>query len=57
MTYKRNKNIINFGNTYSSNSDYTMIELGFDFSVSVKPSEILLKLNRNLKKLGTPMLG
>jgi len=57
MEYKRNKQITFFGEKYSSNSKYTMIELGFDFSVSVKTSEILLKLKRKLKKLGTPMLG
>jgi hypothetical protein len=57
MEHKRNKQITFFGEKFSSNSKYTMIELGFDFSVSEKPSKIILKLRRNLSKINTPLLG
>jgi len=55
--YKRNKVIKAFFRKYNSNSKYSMIEIGFDFGVSEKASTVLLKVNRNLKKIDTPTLG
>lgn len=57
MTYKRNKIIIEFFKVFSSNSKFTMIEIGFDFSTSQKASDILLKLRRQLKKINISPLG
>ena len=36
---------------------YTWLEIGFDFSVNTKVSDILLKLKRNLIKMGIPIEG
>ena len=55
--YKRNKVITEFFKKYNSNSKYSMIEIGFDFALSEKASTVLLKVNRNLKKMKTILLG
>lgn len=55
--YKRNKFIKEFFRKYESDSLYSMIEIGFDFNISEKASFVLLKINRNLKKMGTSVLG
>ncbi len=51
MKYKRNLQIIEFFRKYSSNSDFTMIELGIDFKTTNRAADILLKLRRNLNKI------
>jgi hypothetical protein len=52
LKYKRNKLIKEFFRKYSSNKDYTMIEIGIDFKVTNKVADVLLKLKRNLNKIG-----
>jgi hypothetical protein len=37
-----------------SGIEYTWLEIGFDFSVNLRVSEILLKLKRNLIKIDVP---
>jgi hypothetical protein len=56
LKYKRNKLIKEFFRKYSSNKDYTMIEIGIDFKVTNRIGDILLKLKRNLNKMGVPQL-
>ena len=56
MKHNRNRIIEKFNSTYSA-IDYTWLEIGFDFSVNVRISEILLKLKRNLIKIGVPTEG
>lgn len=56
MRYKRNKIIEKFNSMYRS-VKYTWLEIGFDFSVNTKVSDILLKLKRNLFKMGIPIEG
>lgn len=56
MKYKRNKMIEKFNSMYRS-VKYTWLEIGFDFSVNTKVSDILLKLKRNLIKMGIPIEG
>lgn len=57
MKFKRNKMFIEFLNFFDSNSTYSMIEIGFDFNISHRVREILLKLKRQLKKLDIIILG
>lgn len=52
LKYKRNKLIKEFFRKYCSNKDYTMIEIGIDFKVTNKVADVLLKLKRNLNKIG-----
>ena len=52
LKYKRNLLIEDFFRKYSSNIDYSMIEIGFDFKVNNRVADILLKLKRNLNKIG-----
>jgi hypothetical protein len=52
MKYKRNLQIIEFFRKYSSNTDYTMIEIGIDFKTTNRVADVLLKLKRNLNKIG-----
>ena len=52
LKYKRNIQIKDFFRKYSSNSDYTMIEIGIDFKTTNRVADVLLKLKRNLKKIG-----
>lgn len=52
MKYKRNLQIIEFFRKYSSNSDFTMIEIGIDFKITNRVADVLLKLKRNLNKIG-----
>lgn len=56
MRYKRNKIIEKFNSMYRS-VKYTWLEIGFDFSVNTRVSDILLKLKRNLFKMGIPIEG
>jgi hypothetical protein len=52
LKYKRNIQIKEFFRKYSSNSDYTMIEIGIDFKTTNRVADVLLKLKRNLNKIG-----
>lgn len=56
MKYRRNKMIEKFNSMYRS-VKYTWLEIGFDFSVNTRVSDILLKLKRNLTKIGVPIEG
>lgn len=56
MKYKRNKMIDNFNSLYRK-VNYTWLEIGFNFSVNTKVTDILLKLKRNLIKMGIPIEG
>ena len=56
MKYKRNKIIEQFNTTYRK-IEFTWLEIGFDFSVNTRVSDILLKLKRNLIKIGVPIAG
>lgn len=56
MKYKRNKMIEKFNFLYRG-VNYTWLEIGFDFSVNTKVSDILLKLKRNLIKIGVVIEG
>ena len=56
MKYKRNCILDKFNSKYSS-IEYSWLEIGFDFSVNVRVSEILLKVKRNLIKIGVPIGG
>jgi hypothetical protein len=52
IKYKRNLQIKEFFRKYSSNSDFTMIEIGIDFKTTNRAADVLLKLKRNLNKIG-----
>ena len=52
LKFKRNIQIKEFFRKYSSNSDYTMIEIGIDFKTTNRVADVLLKLKRNLNKIG-----
>ena len=52
LKYKRNLQIIEFFRKYSSNTDFTMIEIGIDFKTTSRVADVLLKLKRNLNKIG-----
>lgn len=56
MKYKRNLILERFNTMYGDVS-YTWLEIGFDFSVNTRVSEILFKLKRNLIKIGVPING
>ena len=56
MKYKRNK-IIEVFNAKYKKTKYTWLEIGFDFSVNTRVSDILNKLKRNLIKLEIPVEG
>ena len=56
MKYKRNRILDKFNSNYSS-IEYSWLEIGFDFSVNIRVTEILLKVKRNLIKIGVPIAG
>jgi hypothetical protein len=56
MKYKRDKMINTFFSKYDS-SLFTMIEIGFDFSLSEKTSGLLLKIRRKLPQIDAEILG
>lgn len=56
MRFKRDKLLKEFFSTYGS-INFTMIEIGFDFSVNARTSEILVMLKRNLNKINLEILG
>ncbi|MDI1317914.1 hypothetical protein [Flavobacterium sp.] len=57
MKYRRNEIIKDFFRVYDCNKLYTMIEVGFDFSVDEKTANIIRKLKRSLPKIKTEILG
>jgi hypothetical protein len=56
MKYKRNLVLHNFNDKFKS-TDYTWLEIGFDFSINERVSDVLLKLKRNLLKIEIPIKG
>lgn len=50
MRYKRNQMLEKFYNDYKG-TKYTWLEIGVDFKTTTRIADVLLKLNRNLKKL------
>ena len=56
MKYKRNLLLHNFNDKFKS-TDYTWLEIGFDFSINERVSDVLLKLKRNLIKIEVPVKG
>ena len=52
LKYRRNLQIEEFFRKYNSNIDYTMIEIGIDFKITKRVADLLLKLKRNLFKIG-----
>ena len=57
MKYKRNKKITQFFDTYSSYSKFSLIEIGFDFEVTTKISDVLRIVKRNIARLNQDFLG
>lgn len=57
MKYKRNKKITLFFETYTSYSKFTLIEIGFDFKVTNKASDVLRIVKRNIARLNQDFLG
>jgi hypothetical protein len=57
MKYKRNKIITMFFDTYSSYSKFSLIEVGFDFEVTSKASDVLRIVKRNIARLNQDFLG
>lgn len=57
MKYKRNKKITIFFDTYSSCSKFSLIEIGFDYQVTTKASDVLRIAKRNIAKLNQDFLG
>jgi hypothetical protein len=56
MKYKRNLLLKDFNQLYNS-IEYSWLEIGVDFSSTKRISDVLLKLKRNLKKIGIEPLG
>lgn len=50
MKYKRNKILTDLYQEYKEEK-YTWLEIGLDFKTSTRIGDVLLKLNRNLKKI------
>jgi hypothetical protein len=57
MKYKRNKKITLFFETYAFYSKFTLIEIGFDFEVTNKASDVLRIVKRNIARLNQDFLG
>lgn len=57
MKYKRNKKITLFFDTYSSCSEFSLIEIGFDYEVTTKASDVLRIAKRNIARLNQDFLG
>lgn len=56
MRYKRNKILSNFYQEFKE-SKYTWLEIGLDFKTTTRIADVLLKLNRNLKKINLKTLS
>ena len=57
MKYKRNRKITVFFDTYSSYSKFSLIEVGFNFEVTNKASDVLRIVKRNITRLNQDFLG
>lgn len=57
MKYKRNKKITLFFDTYASYSKFSLIEIGFDFDVTTKASDVLRVVKKNIARLNQDFLG
>jgi hypothetical protein len=57
MKYKRNKKITLFFDTYSSYIKFSLIEIGFDFEVTTKASDVLRIVKRNISRINQDFLG
>jgi len=57
LKYKRNKKITLFFDTYYSYSKFSLIEIGFDFEVTKKVSDVLRIVKRNIARLNQDFLG
>jgi len=56
MRYSRNKMLTDFYQEFKE-SKYTWLEIGLDFTTTTRIADILLKLNRNLKKINLKSLA
>jgi hypothetical protein len=56
MKYRRNKILKNFHQEFKE-SKYTWLEIGLDFTTTTRIADVLLKLNRNLKKINLKTLS
>lgn len=57
MVNKRNNQIDDFFRLYSSESKYTMIEIGFDFEMTNRIADVLLVVRRNLNRMNLNVKG
>lgn len=57
MKYKRNKQINLFFEKYDSYKSFSLIEIGFDFNVTSKISDVLRVVKRNIERLNQDFLG
>ncbi len=56
MRYRRNQMLTDFYQEFKE-SKYTWLELGLDFKTTTRIADVLLKLNRNLKKINLKSLA
>jgi hypothetical protein len=56
MKHRRNQMLTNFYNDYKG-TKYTWLEIGVDFKTTTRIADVLLKLNRNLKKMNLKTLS
>lgn len=57
MVSKRNSQIDDFFRLYSSESKYTMIEIGFDFEMTNRIADVLLVVRRNFERMNLNIKG
>lgn len=57
MAIKRNNRIDEFFEFFSSTEKYTMLEFGFDFSMTNRVADIMLVIRRNFKRINLPLKG
>lgn len=57
MKYKRNKKISLFFDTYSAYDKFSLIEIGFDFQLTKKISDVLRIVKRNISRINQDFLG
>jgi hypothetical protein len=56
MRYRRNQMLTDFYQEFKE-SKYTWLEIGLDFKTTTRVADVLLKLNRNLKKINLKSLA
>ena len=56
MRYRRNQMLTDFYQEFKE-SKYTWLEIGLDFKTTTRIADVLLKLNRNLKKINLKSLA